>query len=448
MDLRNNIIRMYPNIKAMLIDRGYTLDSIPNTDFTNILEYKIKEFMDDEEDTTRILDFFVTNGETKDYVFFYKGSEKGFKINKVFFEKKVQKYFKEIESVKGLNINFDNFTFVLVKRKISKVEKELVDNFESSNPHIRICDYEKFLFNITAHKLVSKHRLYKKSYRTLLKKLMLDTPDKLPYILHADPISKHFNFRDGEIIEITRDTLGKKITMYRICKNFNYSHLSYKSGLPKSDPPPPLEDVEELEDTVTVEDDVDKLNLKLPSLKMLYKIIKPRVQDGNWWLQKKNGTKRTNPESNVRNTMQQLLEGGEMSDYEQYKNSLWYKSNSEWDAISNKQLVTSDIKPFLKSFFNFYRISSRSVFEANIKHIYADLNSKEVATVKEDVEETGESDLVEDNDEAGEEEGDMIEEDVENEGEEDDLSEEVKEKDEDKGHGVNLKKIIKLKKKF
>ena len=228
--LRNNIIRMYPNIKAMLIDRGYTPDSIPNTDFTNILEYKIKEFMDDEEDTTRILDFFVTNGETKDYVFFYKGSEKGFKINKVFFEKKVQKYFKEIESVKGLNINFDNFTFVLVKRKISKVEKELVDNFESSNPHIRICDYEKFLFNITAHKLVSKHSLYKKSYRTLLKKLMLDTPDKLPYILHADPISKHFNFRDGEIIEIVRDTLGKKITMYRVCKNFNYSHLAYKTN--------------------------------------------------------------------------------------------------------------------------------------------------------------------------------------------------------------------------
>jgi DNA-directed RNA polymerase subunit H (RpoH/RPB5) len=160
----------------------------------------------------------------------YKGGDKEFKINKVFFEKKVQKYFKEIESVKGLNINFDNFTFVLVKRKISKVEKELVDNFESSNPHIRICDYEKFLFNITAHKLVSKHSLYKKSYRTLLKKLMLDTPDKLPYILHADPISKHFNFRDGEIIEITRDTMGKKITMYRICKNFNYSHLAYTTN--------------------------------------------------------------------------------------------------------------------------------------------------------------------------------------------------------------------------
>ena len=361
----------------------------------------------------------------------------------------MQKYFKEIESVKGLNINFDNFTFVLVKRKISKVEKELVDNFESGHPHIRIFDCEKFLFNITAHKLVSKHRLYKKSYRTLLKKLMLDTPDKLPYILHADPISKHFNFRDGEIIEITRDTMGKKITMYRVCKNFNYSHLSYKAGLPKSDPLPPLEDVEELEDTVTVEDDVDELDLNLPSLKMLYKIIKPRVQDGNWWRQHDNGTKRINPKSNVRNTMQRLLKGGDMPDYVQYQNSSWYISDSEWDANSNKQLDKSDIEPFLKTFFNFYRIPSRSVFEDKIKHIYASLNSKEVATVKEaDVDETGESDLVEDNDEAGEEEGDMIEEDVENEGEEDDLSEEAKEKDEDKGHGVNLKKIIKLKKKF
>ena len=227
MDLRNNIIRMCPNIRAMLIDRGYTPDSIPNTDFTNILEYKIKEFIDSEDDTNRILDFFVTNGETKDYVFFYKGGEKEFKINKHFFENKVKKYFKEIESMKGLNINFDNFSFVLVKRKITKAEKEFVDNFESENPHIRIFDCQKFLFNITAHYLVSKHTLYKNSYRELLKKLMLNSIDQLPYILYNDPISRHFNFRDNEIIEIERNTMGKKIIGFRVCKNFNYSHLAY-----------------------------------------------------------------------------------------------------------------------------------------------------------------------------------------------------------------------------
>ena len=105
----------------------------------------------------------------------------------------------------------------------------MVDNFESGNPHIRIFDCEKLLFNITSHYLFSKHSLYKHSYHDLLKKLMLDSPNKLPYILHADPISKHFNFREDEIIEIERDTLGKKIKVYRICKNFNYSNLSYKT---------------------------------------------------------------------------------------------------------------------------------------------------------------------------------------------------------------------------
>jgi len=231
MDLRNIIIRICPNIKAMLIDRGYAPDSIPNTDFTTILDYKIKEFIDNEDDSNRILDFYVTNGETKDYVFLYKGGEKEFKINKVFFENKVKKYFNEIESSKGLNINFDNFTFVLVKRKITKVEKELVDNFESGNPHIRIFDYQKFLFNITAHRLVSKHALYKNSYSVLFKNLMLDSIDQFPYILHNDPVSKHFNFRDGAIIEIERDTLGKKIKTYRVCKNFNYSYLSYRNTI-------------------------------------------------------------------------------------------------------------------------------------------------------------------------------------------------------------------------
>ena len=231
MDLRNNIIRIFPNIRKMLIDRGYDSSIIPNTDYTNILDYKIKEFMADKDDTNRILDFFVTNSDNKDYVFFYKGNVNGFKIDKKFFKNKVLKYFKEIETVKGLNINYDNFTFILVRRKIEQIEKELVDDFESENPHIRIFDYQKMLFNITSHKLVPKHSLYKKSYRQLLQKLMLDSIDQLPYILYSDPIAKHFNFRDNEIIEIERNTLGKKIKIYRVCKNFNYSHMSYAKNI-------------------------------------------------------------------------------------------------------------------------------------------------------------------------------------------------------------------------
>ena len=221
-----NIKRILPNVKQMLIDRGYQLSNIPNTEYTPLLEHKIKSFMENEKDECRLLDIFVNNGETKDYVFLYKGPPKGFKINKVFL-KKVLNYYSDIVAANGLNANYDNFTFVLVAKKLEKNNIELIDDFESENPHIKIFNYQKFLFNITSHSLVPKHSLYKESYKALLKKLMLDTPDKLPFIMYNDPVSRHFNFRNNEIIEIERDTLGKKIKVYRICKNFNYSHMSY-----------------------------------------------------------------------------------------------------------------------------------------------------------------------------------------------------------------------------
>ena len=96
MDLRNNIIRMCPNIKAMLIDRGYTPDSIPNTDFTNILEYKIKEFMDDDADTTRILDFLLQMAKQRTMCFFIKVVRKALKLIKSSLRKKCKNILRKL----------------------------------------------------------------------------------------------------------------------------------------------------------------------------------------------------------------------------------------------------------------------------------------------------------------------------------------------------------------
>ena len=226
MIIKSNLIRVVKNVKAMLIDRGYDAETIPNSDYTNILEYKIDEFLRSEgEKTNRILDFFVTGSETKDYVFFYKGSDKGLKISRAFFIQ-IEKYAKKIEALKGLNINFDNISFILAKKEIDKNDQLLIDNFESRNNHIRIFSYTKFLFNITSHQLVPLHTLYRSSYSALLHKLMLKSINQLPYIMYNDPIARHFNFREDEIIEITRNTLGKEVVVYRVCKNFNYTNMN------------------------------------------------------------------------------------------------------------------------------------------------------------------------------------------------------------------------------
>ena len=224
MEIKNNLIRIMPNIGKMLLDRGYDKTNLPPTKYNDILEYKINEFIRDD-DESRILDIFISTPVQRDYVFFYKGNvgEK-FKTGLKFF-KRLTKYSEEIIRRNGFNINYDNITFILSHSIISENSIEEIDNYESKHPHIRIFDYRKFLISITDHVLVPKHTRYTESYSKLLSRLMIASVDQLPFIMYNDPMSKHLNFRNNEIIKIERPSLGKNIIIYRVCKNFNYSHM-------------------------------------------------------------------------------------------------------------------------------------------------------------------------------------------------------------------------------
>ena len=228
MEIKNKLIRIMPNIGKMLLDRGYDTAMIPPTEYNDILEYKINEFVTDE-DESRILDMIISTPTQRDYVFFYKGHSqvsdgRRFKAGASFF-KRLTKYSSEVVKRNGFNINYDNITFVLAYSKLSETDIEAIDNYESKHPHIRIFDYCKFLISITDHVLVPKHAKYTESYSELLARLMIASVDQLPYIMYNDPMSKHMNFRNNEIVEIERPTLGKNIKIYRVCKNFNYSHM-------------------------------------------------------------------------------------------------------------------------------------------------------------------------------------------------------------------------------
>ena len=225
MDVNARLIKILPNITKMLVDRGYSSGLLPSTEYTNLLQFKINSFFRKDDDSSRILDFFADSGDQRDYVYFTKDIKSDGKLNKNFF-KRLLKISNNLELTKGLNINTDNISFVLVNKYITPVEKELIFNFESKNPYIRVFGYKKFSFNLTDHYLVPKHRKYTDSYKSLFTKLMIQTIDQLPYILYTDPMSRHLNLRDDDIVQITRKTLGKDTTAYRVCKNFNYLHMA------------------------------------------------------------------------------------------------------------------------------------------------------------------------------------------------------------------------------
>lgn len=69
---------------------------------------------------------------------------------------------------------------------------------------------KSFMYNITKHELVPKHeKLIKNSdeYKSLIREKV-----NLPHIFESDPICKYYNFKNGDIIRITR----KNIIIYRI----------------------------------------------------------------------------------------------------------------------------------------------------------------------------------------------------------------------------------------
>jgi DNA-directed RNA polymerase subunit H (RpoH/RPB5) len=68
-----------------------------------------------------------------------------------------------------------------------------------------------FMFNITRHELVPKHEKLLNTdpdYKAIVKEKC-----HLPYIFEHDPICKYYNFKNGDILKITRNN---DIVVYRL----------------------------------------------------------------------------------------------------------------------------------------------------------------------------------------------------------------------------------------
>ena len=131
-----------------------------------------------------------------------------------------------------MDVTNDNFTFIIIGKYITgEGQEKLITDFESTNPCSRVFDEKKFYLNIADHFLVPKHKLYRESYKELIEKLMISDLSKLPTIMHHDAMARHLNFREGDVVEIERVTLGKKLLHYRYCVDENYSFKKFDSNI-------------------------------------------------------------------------------------------------------------------------------------------------------------------------------------------------------------------------
>ena len=231
--LKNDVKKIYENVINLLEDRGYGADVLGKNISLNTLDFKIHEFLESKDGDSTFIDMFVP-GDINTYVKFINGED----IDKSIKSGTKQKFNKIIDfiiKVVDLNIN-DNIIFVLIDTHIGKEARKDLNQFESQHPYLRIFTHKDLLINIARHSLVPEHRLYNGAKLNLFKKLMIESSNQLPYILHSDPIARYYNFRHNDIVEVLRPTKCSGYhKIYRACidENSASSTINFSNKKPR-----------------------------------------------------------------------------------------------------------------------------------------------------------------------------------------------------------------------
>ena len=227
MNLRNRLLHILPNIRKMLIHRGYDTKTIIDTDPSPHLIYKIDQFLSlsVEDNYKSFLDILVHNSDSRDFVRLLKNEKS---IDKIF-----EKEINDIITIYGLSEE-DNITLVMVDKVFSKEDQEKLNIIESNFPMLRIFSYKSFIIDIASHVLVPQHIKFTENTEVLKNNLMIDSLHKLPVILHSDPMSKLLNLRNDDVVEIKRNPTSRNLKMYRVCRDENFTPVRKKIKAAKS----------------------------------------------------------------------------------------------------------------------------------------------------------------------------------------------------------------------
>tara|TARA_Y100000389_G_C17469504_1_gene529002 strand:+ start:2940 stop:3569 length:630 start_codon:yes stop_codon:yes gene_type:complete len=174
-------------------DRGYVV----NDNYNNIT---IKEFK-----------YMLSNRTTKDSNIDIICNEHRDEPNKVLYIKYIlalkikPSSIKEVyEEIKEKNQDNKNIDLILIlKSKPNNSILKLQKDKQYFNIQIYWC--KQLQFNVTKHELVPLHkRLSEDEGKSILTRYSLTTKNQLPVLLKDDIISKYYNFKSGDVIEITQ----------------------------------------------------------------------------------------------------------------------------------------------------------------------------------------------------------------------------------------------------
>ena len=188
------ISKCFKTILEMLQDRHYQISD----DLKNLNDNDYRYMYNNNK-----YNFNVINDNKKCHImFFLNTTSNPLKINTI------------RDSINKIDSN-DNDEFLIILRHLNNSLKKIEKEYNCN-----MFWYKDLLINITKHKYVPKHELVKKEEeKDILKQFKLSSKLQLMYILLTDPICKYYNYKQGGIVKITRNskTSGNNI-VYRYIK--------------------------------------------------------------------------------------------------------------------------------------------------------------------------------------------------------------------------------------
>jgi DNA-directed RNA polymerase subunit H (RpoH/RPB5) len=219
--LNNLIYKSRKNILEMIEERGFSTSKINRftEDEVNLqVDNHLKGGFTTSSNLSS-LDIFVKNAETGEkLVVKYKLDDKFKKSKKLLTQ--LDEIYDKYELTRTDCVIIFNVDIVLNEEvKSNNVLVRFINDLYSNGKFVQFYGLQNFLFNISKHIYVPKHRIIKsKSEIIELTKNFHTDINKLPRILREDPMAKFIGAKPGDLIYIKglNETTGF-VNKYRIC---------------------------------------------------------------------------------------------------------------------------------------------------------------------------------------------------------------------------------------
>jgi len=194
------------NLKDMLINRGDNIDEFEEHE----MDIERDEFYNDG----KILEFHTS---LSTIIFaMTKKSRKNILDELKIEQDDIKKFLMKYNNKKNIILIFNNdIISAPIQQQLNKYDKI----FQKNGGILQHFYAKQLLFNPTEHEYVPKHTKIEseEEIEEILKKYMITSKLKLPFILHSDIISKWLGLTQGDIVKIERYNSNSGLYYYYRC---------------------------------------------------------------------------------------------------------------------------------------------------------------------------------------------------------------------------------------